>query len=64
MASVGLGAPDALTRCHDALAALFEARYWQKAWQALESVTSPWQSPVASRKQPSSSAVSMFSQAV
>jgi len=39
MASVGLGAPDALTRCHDALAALFEARYWQKAWQALESVT-------------------------
>jgi len=39
MASVGLGAPDATTRCHDALVALFEARYWQKTWQTLESVT-------------------------
>jgi hypothetical protein len=39
MAYVGLGAPDALTRCHDALAALFEVRYWQKIWQTLESVT-------------------------
>jgi hypothetical protein len=37
MAAVGLGAPDAPTRCHDALVALFEARYWQKTWQALES---------------------------
>ncbi|HEY4608525.1 MAG TPA: hypothetical protein VIH06_04955 [Ilumatobacteraceae bacterium] len=39
MAYVGLGAPDALTRCHDALAALFEVRYWQKIWQTLESAT-------------------------
>jgi predicted ATPase/class 3 adenylate cyclase len=39
MASTGLGAPDALARCHDALDALFEIRYWQKTWQTLESVT-------------------------
>ena len=39
MASTGLGAPDALARCHDALDALFEIRYWQKIWQILESVT-------------------------
>src|SRR3954452_8028329 len=39
MASVGIGAPDALARCHDALAALFDARYWQKTWQTLESAT-------------------------
>ena len=38
MASAGLGASDALTRCHDALTALFETRYWQKTWQTLESV--------------------------
>jgi predicted ATPase len=39
MASTGLGAPDALDRCHDALDALFEIRHWQKTWQILESVT-------------------------
>ena len=39
MASTGLGAPDALARCHDALDALFDIRYWQKIWQTLESVT-------------------------
>jgi hypothetical protein len=39
MGSTGLGAPDALARCHDALDALFELRYWQKTWQTLESVT-------------------------
>ena len=39
MASTGLGAPDALARCHDALDALFEIRYWPKTWQTLESVT-------------------------
>ena len=39
MASTGLGAPDALARCHDALDALFEIRYWQKTWQTLESIT-------------------------
>jgi predicted ATPase/class 3 adenylate cyclase len=39
MASTGLGAPDARARCHDALAELFEIRYWQKTWQTLESVT-------------------------
>ena len=38
MASTGLGAPDALTRCHVALDALFEIRHWQKIWQTLESV--------------------------
>jgi hypothetical protein len=38
MASIGLGAPDALARCHDALDALFEIRYWQKIRQTLESV--------------------------
>jgi hypothetical protein len=37
MASTGLGAPDALARCHDALDALFEIRHWQKIWQNLES---------------------------
>ena len=39
MAATGLGAPDALVRCHDALDALFEIRYWQKTWQTLESTT-------------------------
>ena len=39
MASTGLGAPDALARCHDALESLFEMRHWQKIWQTLESVT-------------------------
>jgi hypothetical protein len=39
MASTGLDAPDALARCHAALDALFEIRYWQKTWQTLESVT-------------------------
>jgi predicted ATPase/class 3 adenylate cyclase len=39
MASTGLGAPDALARCHDALDALYDIRYWQKIWQTLESVT-------------------------
>jgi hypothetical protein len=38
MASTGLGAPDALARCHDALDELFEMRYWQKIRQTLESV--------------------------
>ena len=38
MASTGLGAADALVRCHDALDILFEIRYWQKTWQTLESV--------------------------
>ena len=39
MASTGLGAADALARCHDALGALFEIRHWPKIWQTLESVT-------------------------
>ncbi|HEY0518044.1 MAG TPA: hypothetical protein VGC84_01015, partial [Ilumatobacteraceae bacterium] len=39
MAATGVGAPDALARCHDALEALIDLRYWQKTWQALESVT-------------------------
>jgi predicted ATPase/DNA-binding SARP family transcriptional activator len=39
MASTGLGAPDALTHCHDALAAAYEIRVWPKVWQTLESVT-------------------------
>jgi hypothetical protein len=39
MGSTGLGTADALVRCHDALEALFEVRYWQKIWQTLESVT-------------------------
>ena len=39
MASTGLGAPDALARCHDALDSLYEIRYWQKIWQTLESTT-------------------------
>ena len=38
MASTGLGAPDALAHCHDALDALFEMRYWQKIRQTLQSV--------------------------
>ena len=39
MTSTGLGAPDALARCHDALALGYEIRYWQKNMQTLESVT-------------------------
>ena len=39
MGSTGIGASDALARCHDALESLFELRYWQKIWQTLESVT-------------------------
>jgi hypothetical protein len=39
MASTGLGTPDALMRCHDALEASFEIRVWPKVWQTLESVT-------------------------
>lgn len=39
MASTGLGAADALARCHDALDALFEIRHWPKIWQNLESAT-------------------------
>ncbi len=39
LAATGLGASDALDRCADALDALYELRYWQKLWQALESTT-------------------------
>ena len=39
IASTGLGAPDALTRCHDALEILFEIRHWPKIWQVLESTS-------------------------
>jgi hypothetical protein len=39
MAAAGLGAPDALTRCHLALDTLFEIRHWPKTWQTLESAT-------------------------
>ncbi len=39
LAAVGLGSPDALDRCREALDALYEIRYWQKLWQALESTT-------------------------
>ncbi len=39
LAAAGLGSPDALDRCHEALDALYEIRYWQKLWQALESTT-------------------------
>jgi hypothetical protein len=39
MTSTGLGAPDALARCHEALTLGYEIRYWQKNWQTLESVT-------------------------
>ncbi len=38
MAATGLGRDDARARCHDALAALHESRYWQKIWQLLNSV--------------------------
>ena len=38
MTSTGLGTPDAVARCRDALEALYESRYWQKTWQILESV--------------------------
>ena len=37
MAAAGVRDPEALTRCHDALEALFEIRHWQKIWQTLES---------------------------
>jgi hypothetical protein len=39
LTAAGLGAPDALDRCHDALDPLYELRYWQKLWQAMESTT-------------------------
>ena len=39
MTSTGLGAHDALARCHEALALGYEIRYWQKNWQILESMT-------------------------
>jgi hypothetical protein len=39
LAATGLGAPDALTRCHIALDAAFEIRHWPKTWQTLESAT-------------------------
>ncbi len=39
LAAAGLGWPDALDRCHEALDALYEIRYWQKLWQAIESTT-------------------------
>jgi hypothetical protein len=39
MATTGLGAPDALALCRDALDALFEIRHWPKIWQSLESIT-------------------------
>lgn len=38
LATTGLGRADALARCHDALDALYEIRYWQKTWQILDSV--------------------------
>ncbi len=38
LAATGLGATDALERCHAALDLLSEIRYWQKTWQTLESV--------------------------
>jgi prophage DNA circulation protein len=38
MAATGLGRDDALSRCHDALAVLYENRLWQKIWQVLDSV--------------------------
>jgi len=38
LTATGSGADDALERCRDALDALYEARYWQKLWQVLESV--------------------------
>jgi hypothetical protein len=39
LTAAGLGAPDALDRCHDALDPLYELRYWQKLWQAMDSTT-------------------------
>ena len=39
LAATGLGAPDALGRCREALDALYEIRYWQKLWQVMESTT-------------------------
>jgi hypothetical protein len=39
LAATGLGSPDALTRCHIALDAVFEIRHWPKTWQTLESAT-------------------------
>ncbi len=38
LAATGLGAPDALLRCSDALDALYELRYWQKLWQTMDSI--------------------------
>jgi hypothetical protein len=37
LGATGLGAPDALARCYDALDALFEIRLWPKTWQVVES---------------------------
>jgi hypothetical protein len=36
--ATGLGGLDALDRCHEALDALYEVRYWQKIWQTLDCV--------------------------
>lgn len=39
LAAVGDGAPDAVETCREALEMLYEIRYWQKLWQALDSTT-------------------------
>ncbi len=39
LAAVGSNAPDALETCREAIEMLYEIRYWQKLWQALESTT-------------------------
>ena len=35
--SVGVGADDALSRCHDTISSLYDNRFWQKLWQVLDS---------------------------
>lgn len=39
LAAIGADAPDALEICREAIEILYEIRYWQKLWQALESTT-------------------------
>ena len=47
MASTGLGAPDALTRCHDALAAAFEIRFRPRSGKPSNPSRLPWRGPAA-----------------
>jgi predicted ATPase/class 3 adenylate cyclase len=37
MAATGMGRADARRFCHEALSTLYDTRYWQKLWQAMDS---------------------------